>query len=107
MMVELLAAGLTGSNLSFEADDNDNDDDNDGNGPTQHGELIILIDPIVTTGGEEYLRHCELLFAQILEEPGTRLPSTRRYANRLKTVSEGITIPQVLYKEIVELGGGG
>mmetsp|Transcript_6261 Transcript_6261/g.7209 ORF Transcript_6261/g.7209 Transcript_6261/m.7209 type:complete len:103 (+) Transcript_6261:2-310(+) len=102
-MVELLAAGLTGSNLSFEADD----DDDDGNGPTQHGELIILIDPLVTTGGEEYLRHCELLFAQILEEPGTRLPSTRRYANRLKTVSEGISIPQVLYKEIVELGGKG
>jgi len=41
--------------------------------PPHTGELIILIDPIVTTtgGDDDCLRHCELLFAQqILEEPG-------------------------------------
>jgi hypothetical protein len=32
------------------------------------------------------------------------LPSTRRYANRLRTPSEGVTIPRSLYEEIVELG---
>lgn len=98
MMVELLAAGLTGSHLSFEAQ---GDDDN---GPTNHGELIILIDPVVTSGGDGYLKHCELLFERILEEEGTRLPSTRRYANRIKTPLEGVTIPRLLYDEIVELG---
>ena len=100
MMVELLAAGLTGSNLSFEAP-SDGDCDN---GPSNHGELIILIDPVVTTGGDDYLKHCEMLFETILEEEGTRLPSTRRYANRTKTPSEGITIPRALYNEIIELG---
>ena len=104
MMVELLAAGLTGSQLSFEAEDDDPSDGGDGNGPTQHGELLILIDPVVTTGGDAYLQHCELLFEKILEEEGTRLPSTRRYANRLRTPTEGITIPKSLYHEIVELG---
>jgi len=98
MMVELLAAGLTGSNFSFEAK-------NDvPNAPTNHGELIIMIDPIVTTGGDDYLRYCELLFKRILEEEGTRLPSTRRYANRIKTPLEGVKIPRSLYEEIVELG---
>lgn len=43
MMVELLAAGLTGSQLSFEAADADPD----WKGPSRHGELIILIDPAV------------------------------------------------------------
>jgi delta1-piperideine-2-carboxylate reductase len=97
--VELLAAGLTGSNLSFEAHDDCD------NGPTNHGELIIMIDPVVTSGGgDDYLQHCEMLFEKILEEEGTRLPSTRRYANRLRTPSEGVTIPRSLYEEIVELG---
>ena len=98
IMVELLAAGLTGSNLSFEAHDDD------FNGPTNHGEFIILIDPVVTSGGDDYLRHCETLFERILEEEGTRLPSTRRYANRKRTPSEGVTIPKSLYDEIVALG---
>lgn len=105
MMVELLAAALTGSNLSFEAyDDCDND-----NGPTNHGELIIMIDPVVTSGGGSngYLQHCEMLFEKILEEEGTRLPSTRRYANRLRTPLEGVTIPRSLYEEIIELGSNG
>ena len=43
MMVELLAAGLTGSQLSFEAADADPE----WKGPSRHGELIILIDPAV------------------------------------------------------------
>jgi len=107
LMVELLAAGLTGSQLSFEADNDD--EDYNPNGPTNHGELIILIDPVVTSGGTDYLRHCEMLFERILEEEGTRLPSTRRYANRLKTPSEGVIITKTLYDEIVALGskGGG
>ena len=101
MMVELLAAGLTGSHFAFEAHD-------DGfNGPTNHGEFIILIDPVVTTGGDDYLRRCEMLFGAILEEEGTRLPSARRYANRLRTPSEGVAIPRSLYDEIVALGSSG
>ena len=104
MMVELLAAGLTGSRFAFEADESPTAKENP-NGPTAHGELIILIDPLATCGGGNgYLQHCERLFQQILQEEGTRLPSTRRYANRLKTPKEGITIPKSLYEEIVELG---
>eukprot|EP00536_Pseudo-nitzschia_multiseries_P005955 jgi/Psemu1/254944/estExt_Genewise1Plus.C_1210089 len=106
MMVELMAAGLTGSQFSFEAHDN-NTDPEYSNGPTNHGELIILIDPVVTSGGNGYLDHCELLFKRILEEEGTRLPSTRRYANRKKTPWEGVSIPRNLYDEIIALGSGG
>ena len=100
-----MAAGLTGSQLSFEAHDK-KDDPECSNGPTNHGELIILIDPGVTSGGNDYLDHCEMLFERILEEEGTRLPSTRRYANRLKTPLEGVSIPLTLYKKIIALGSG-
>jgi delta1-piperideine-2-carboxylate reductase len=63
----------------------------------------------VVSGGEndDYLRHCEMLFETILEEEGTRLPSTRRYANRTKTPTEGVTIPKALYQEILQLGVNG
>ena len=106
-MVELLAAGLTGSQFSYEAAD-DSDDSGANNSPSNHGELIILIDPVVTSGGcDGYLQHCETLFERILEEEGTRLPSMRRYANRKKTPLEGITIPLSLYDEIVALGDAG
>ena len=100
MMVELLAAGLTGSQLSFES----HDADPTWNGPSRHGELLILIDPKIVSGDDSYLQHSEMLFERILTEEGTRLPSARRYANRLRTPAEGVFLPKALYDEIVALG---
>ena len=44
------------------------------------------------SGDDSYLQHCELLFEQILSEEGTRLPSARRYANRLRTPETGVQV---------------
>ncbi len=105
LMVELLAGALIGDVFSFEATAADNDD----GGPTSGGELIIAIEPLLcvdSSGGPTQLAHAEELFAQILAQDGTRLPSDRRYAARALTPTEGIRIPASLYRELLGLAGG-
>jgi LDH2 family malate/lactate/ureidoglycolate dehydrogenase len=99
LMIELLAGALIGEVFSFEASAIDN---NDG-GPPVGGEFMIAIDPgrCVGSGARaQQLAHAERLFARILAQPGTRLPSDRRYAARQRTPGTGITIPQALYDEL-------
>lgn len=102
LMVELLAGALVGEVFSFEATERDNHD----GGPSSGGELIVAIDPsrcVDATQRNDQLRHAEHLFARILDQEGTRLPSDRRYANRLRTPSEGVEIPGSLHEELLAL----
>ena len=99
MMMELLAGPLVGEWLSFEASANDNRD----GGPTRGGELMIALDPERFGDAGKWADHAENLFGKVLEQPGTRLPSDRRYENRKKTPSEGTTVPQSLHDKIKEL----
>ena len=102
LMIELLAGALIGEVFSFEASALDN---NDG-GPPVGGELIIALDPARCVGHgdrQEQLAHAERLFAHILAQEGTRLPSDRRYAARQQTPTQGITIPRMLYEELQRL----
>lgn len=99
LMIELLAGALIGEVFSFEASAQDNHD----GGPPIGGELLIAIEPKRCLGVQErpqQLAHAEQLFALILEQEGTRLPSDRRYAARQRTPLEGITIPRTLYDEL-------
>ena len=101
LMVELLAGALVGDLFSFEASEVDTGD----GGPPRGGELVIAIDPAKTSTGGDPLRHAEALFARILEQEGTRLPSDRRYAARRRTPAEGVTIPRSLHDTIRDLCG--
>jgi delta1-piperideine-2-carboxylate reductase len=70
------------------------------------GELLIAIDPARCVGHgdrQRQLAHAEQLFAAILAQEGTRLPSDRRYAARQRTPTLGITIPQALHEELQRL----
>jgi delta1-piperideine-2-carboxylate reductase len=105
LMIELLAGALIGEVFSFEASALDNQD----GGPPIGGELLIAIDPVRCVGHSDRQRqlgHAEQLFAHILAQPGTRLPSDRRYAARQRTPTEGITIPRALYEKLQQLAGG-
>jgi delta1-piperideine-2-carboxylate reductase len=105
LMIELLAGALIGEVFSFEASERDNAD----GGPPVGGEFIIAIEParcIGTGDRQRQLAQAEQLFARILAQDGTRLPSDRRYAARQRTPMEGITIPQALYEELQSLAGG-
>jgi delta1-piperideine-2-carboxylate reductase len=105
LMIELLAGALIGEVFSFEASERDNHD----GGPPVGGELMIAIDPtrcVAHGDGQRQLAHAEQLFANILAQEGTRLPSDRRYAARQRTPTEGITVPQALYEQLQGLAEG-
>ncbi|WP_342050916.1 MULTISPECIES: Ldh family oxidoreductase [unclassified Cupriavidus] len=105
MMVELLAGPLVGDLLSYEAGEKDVAN----TGAPCGGELIIAIDPVrCMANGDRaaQLAHGEQLFSKILEQPGTRLPSDRRYEARKRTVQHGVTVPASLYETLQELSTG-
>jgi (2R)-3-sulfolactate dehydrogenase (NADP+) len=94
LMVELLAAGLTGSNFAAEASSY-----LDAEGPPSGtGQLIVAFDP-AAFGGHALPRFAAL--AQSIEsQAGARLPGTRRLKAREKAKAEGLTISDALMKEI-------
>ena len=100
LMVELLAGPLIAEVASFEAAEADNKD----GGPSTGGEFVMAIDPTKLGAGEGVYAHGERVFAKLLEQDGTRLPSARRYQARLETPTTGIEIPQSLYDRIVADG---
>ena len=96
LMVEMLAAGLTGSNFGFEASSFLNAE---GDSPGV-GQLIIAIDPSFFSG-ESFAERTETLVGAILEQPGTRLPGDKRIEKRkVREKSQTITISRDLYEKI-------
>ena len=93
LMVELLAAGLTGANFAAEASSF-----LDPEGPPPGtGQLIIAID--ASAFGNALPRFAELA-GSIEEQQGARLPGARREAARKKAQSEGLQISDALLVEI-------
>jgi delta1-piperideine-2-carboxylate reductase len=78
LMIELLAAGMTGESFSYEAAKNDN---NDG-GPPKGGELVIAISPELVAGNG-WANHSEDFFTHLKAIDGVRMPGERRHKNRL------------------------
>jgi len=99
LMVEVLAAGLTGSNFGFEASSFLNAE---GDAPGV-GQLIIAIDPSFFSG-ESFGERTETIVGAILEQPGTRLPGDKRIEKRkVREKSEKITISKELHEKISTL----
>jgi len=98
LMVELLAAGLTGAKFAAEA----SSFLDDRGPPPGTGQLILALDP-EALGGEGTLAHCARLAAAIEEQPGTRLPGARRLALREKAAKSGLSVPEQVVNEIREL----
>eukprot|EP00300_Choanocystis_sp_HF-7_P017884 c19864_g1_i4.p1 GENE.c19864_g1_i4~~c19864_g1_i4.p1 ORF type:complete len:250 (+),score=49.14 c19864_g1_i4:353-1102(+) len=106
LMVELLAAGLSGAPFAFQARETDNQY-NDG-GPTSNGETIIAIDPRKVWPADEFearLQRIELLFEQILSDDGARLPSDRRYKVRQTSEESGVEVKDELFQTCKKLAG--
>ena len=99
LMVEILAAGLTGSNFGFEAS---SFLDAEGDSPGV-GQLIIAIDPCFFSG-DGFAERIETIISSILEQPSTRLPGNKRLEKRkVREKSEKITISKELYISIESL----
>jgi (2R)-3-sulfolactate dehydrogenase (NADP+) len=98
LMVEMLAAGLTGANFAYQATSFFTAD---GAAP-QTGQLIIALAPEVL-GGTGAADHLASLAATVEAEPGARLPGTRRLQQRRAAAEHGLDVPQPLLDEIESL----
>ncbi len=98
MMVEILAATLTGANFGFEASSFF-----DAEGPSPGvGQMLLAIDP-QRLSGASFIDRIETLLGAVLAQPGTRLPGTRRLGLRAKAHADGIALPRALVDELREL----
>lgn len=99
LMVELLAAGLSGANFAYQAT---SFFDGDG-APPGTGQFILVIDPARIGGAAASERFAELA-ARVAGDPGARLPGRRRQALRTEAQSQGIVADAALIAEIEAIG---
>lgn len=95
LMVELLAGALIGEKFSLESSAHDVN----RTGAPYGGELLLALDP-KHFGSDDYLQRAEFLFSAIMEQPGCRLPSQRRYQAREQAVQNGVAVSRGLLEEI-------
>ncbi|RMO84939.1 Ureidoglycolate dehydrogenase [Pseudomonas syringae pv. philadelphi] len=100
MMVELLAAGLTGGNFSFEFDWSKHP----GAQTPWTGQLVIVIDPDKGSG-QPFAQRSEELVRQLHGAGQQRLPGERRYSERARSMAQGITIAQHDFERLQALAG--
>jgi (2R)-3-sulfolactate dehydrogenase (NADP+) len=93
LMVEMLAAGLTGANFAAEA----SSFLDDKGPPPGTGQLILAFDPAAFGGG---IARFAVLARAIEEQPGARLPGRRRLDLRRKAEAEGLAVGDALMTEI-------
>jgi (2R)-3-sulfolactate dehydrogenase (NADP+) len=95
LMIEILAAGLTGSQFGFEASSFF-----DAEGPPPRtGQLFLALDP-VALAGPSFRDRIEILCAAMLADPAVRLPGERRLENRARLSQGGIAVPPQLLAEL-------
>jgi len=92
LVVELLVTALTGAAIGAEASSFFVDE---GNRP-RLGQAFLVIDPEALAGRATYLARVEALVAEMLSDPGVRLPGARRDALSGQARDAGIEIPQAL-----------
>jgi (2R)-3-sulfolactate dehydrogenase (NADP+) len=95
LMVELLAAGLTGARFASEA----SSFLDDKGGPPGTGQLLLAFDP-VALGGEGALARCAMLAEAIEGQAGARLPGSRRLELRRKAREAGLDVADQLLASI-------
>lgn len=100
LMVEILAAALTGSAWGWEA----SSFFDDRGGPPGVGQLLLACDPERLSGGA-YSARMAVLLAAVADEPEVRLPGERRLAARARAAASGLTVPRALYEQIRALAG--
>jgi (2R)-3-sulfolactate dehydrogenase (NADP+) len=98
LMVELLAAGLTGANYATEASSF-----LDAEGPSPGtGQLIVAFHP-QTIGGAGVLPRFAALAAMVEADGNSRLPGRRRLQNRATAQHQGLTVDADTLAEIERL----
>ena len=102
LMVEVLAAALSGSHFGYEADSFFTA----GGPPPRVGQLLLALDPGAFGGGATFLGRIEALAAAVVAQPGTRLPGLRRFALRREAERDGLLVPEALYRDLTARAAG-
>lgn len=100
MMVELLAAALTGGNFSFEFDWSNHP----GAKTPWTGQLLIVIDPS-KAAGQSFAERSQELVRQMHAVGLRRLPGDRRHRERAKSLAGGIALDAQTLAQLRELAG--
>ena len=100
LMVDILAAGLSGSNFSFEAS---SFGDCEG-GPPRTGQCIIAINPALF-GGETFRARVEVLLGAMQSSPEIRIPGERRTAAR-RSHENTIEVPATVWNAVLRYAEG-
>jgi (2R)-3-sulfolactate dehydrogenase (NADP+) len=101
LMVEILAAALTGASFADQASSFFDDQ----GPPPGVGQCLIAIDPRSFSAGT-FLDRLEILLGAIEAEPEARLPGARRLALRDRAAASGIAVPEPLLGKIRDLADG-
>lgn len=89
LIVEMMAAGLTGANYAYEASSLFDDK----GPPPGLGQWILVIDPVAMGGARAHIRLAELI-TEIAAEPGTRIPGRRGRELRHVAQTKGLAIDE-------------
>lgn len=95
LMVEILAAALTGANLSAEA----SPFSGTVGGPPGTGQCFLALDPAGFSGAA-FGQSLQRLAQSITGQPDARMPGTRRKAARIRTEAEGVMVDDALLDRI-------
>jgi (2R)-3-sulfolactate dehydrogenase (NADP+) len=95
LMVDVLAAGLTGSNFSHQASGLM---DNEG-GPPGVGQFFVAFSP-AAFGGASMAERIAALSDVVTAEPGVRMPGDRRHEHRLVAERDGVEVPDELRAQL-------
>lgn len=101
MMVELLAAALTGGSFSFGFDWSGHP----GAQTPRTGELIIAIDP-EKTAGQAFAQRCGELVQAMADAGQPRRPGQQRHHQRADSLTRGVPLAQSTWNELQRLAGG-
>ena len=98
LMVEVLAAALSGANFGYEASSFFTAD----GPPPGVGQMILAFDPVFLSGGSYFMR-LEDLISEITQQDNVRLPGANRMMLRKKAEQEGLLVANKLMQELNEL----
>ena len=98
VMVEILAAGLSGGEFGFQ-------DASPGQTATtsRGGYFLMLIDPSKST--PDFLERMELFYSALAKAGSERLPGERRYAARKASLEKGVELEAAMFAKLLEFAG--
>ena len=99
LMVEVLAAGLTGANWSYAASSLGDD----AGGPPRLGQSFIAIDPAAMAEG--FVPRIEMMLTAMAAQDGVRIPGDRRHANRARATDAGVVLSEGEVAAVADLVG--